>query len=490
MAKATDVVLVGGGMMSATLGVLLRELEPSWEITIIERLSDVALESTSPWNNAGTGHSALCELNYSPLGADGTVNPDRAVDIAEQFQISRQFWASLINEGKLIDNSFINSVPHMSLVMNADHCSYLQKRYDAFKPQKLFEKMEFSTDRNQIAEWAPLTMAGRNESQPVAANYSAEGTDVDFGNLTRQMIKYLTECGVRVEYNRHVENITREADGAWTLKTVHTQDNSLPLTFRSRFVFLGAGGGALTLLQKSKIPEGRGYGGFPVSGLFFRTQNESIAAQHNAKVYGQASVGAPPMSVPHLDTRHVDGKRYLMFGPYAGFKPNFLKQGSMMDLPMSIHRGNLMPMLRASWDNMPLTKYLLTELRKTKDERMVSLLEYYPQANPDDWELITAGQRVQVIKKDDKKGGVLQFGTELVTHADGSLAALLGASPGASTAVPLMIKLMHQCFPDRAASWESRLKELVPGYGVKLNDNPDLAEEILSHTAKVLDIYH
>lgn len=490
MAKATDVVLVGGGIMSATLGVLLKELEPSWEITLIERLDSVAQESSNPWNNAGTGHSALCELNYAPLGADGTVDPKRSLDIAEQFHISRQFWASLVAEGKLHDNSFINTVPHMSLVMNADHCSYLQKRFDAFKTQKLFEKMEFSTDRAQIAEWAPLTMNGRDENQPVAANYSAEGTDVDFGSLTQQMVRYLAANDVRLECNRHVEDISREADGAWAIKTCDTKDPMQKLTFRSRFVFLGAGGGALSLLQKSGIPEGKGYGGFPVSGLFLRNHNEETASQHHAKVYGQASVGAPPMSVPHLDTRHVDGKRYLMFGPYAGFKPNFLKQGSPMDLPMSIHRGNLYPILRAGWDNMPLTKYLLSELRKTKEERIASLLEYYPQANPDDWELITAGQRVQVIKKDSKKGGVLQFGTEIVTHADGSLAALLGASPGASVSVPLMLKLIAECFPERMASWEGRLKELVPGYGLALNDHPDLAEEIISHTAKVLGIHH
>ncbi|MCF7520984.1 malate:quinone oxidoreductase [Neisseria sp. ZJ106] len=490
MAEATDVVLVGGGIMSATLGILLKELEPSWEITIIERLNDVALESSQAFNNAGTGHSALCELNYAPLGADGTVDPTRALGIAEQFHISRQLWASLVEEGKLTDRSFINSVPHMSLVMNADHCAYMHKRFDAFKTQKLFEKMEFSTDRAKIAEWAPLTINGRQESQPVAATYSAEGTDVDFGSLTRQMVQYLTSKGVKLKLNRHVENISREADNAWVIKTVATDNGDNPLTFRSRFVFLGAGGGALSLLQKTGIPEGKGYGGFPVSGLFLRNNDEATAAQHNAKVYGQASVGAPPMSVPHLDTRHVDGKRFLMFGPYAGFKPNFLKQGSLMDLPRSIHLDNLMPILHAGWDNMPLTKYLIGELRKTKEERIASLLEYYPQANPDDWELITAGQRVQVIKKDAKKGGVLQFGTELVTHSDGSLAALLGASPGASTAVPLMLRLMHTCFPERAETWKTRLQELIPGYGIKLNDNTDLAEEIISHTAKVLGIHH
>ncbi|CNQ39751.1 malate:quinone oxidoreductase [Neisseria gonorrhoeae] len=488
MAEATDVVLVGGGIMSATLGVLLKELEPSWEITLIERLEDVALESSNAWNNAGTGHSALCELNYAPLGADGVINPARALNIAEQFHVSRQFWATLVAEGKLEDNSFINAVPHMSLVMNEDHCRYLQKRYDVFKTQKLFENMEFFTDRNKISDWAPLIMRGRDENQPVAANYSAEGTDVDFGRLTRQMVKYLQGKGVKTEFNRHVEDIKRESDGAWVLKTADTRNPDWQLTLRTRFLFLGAGGGALTLLQKSGIPEGKGYGGLPVSGLFFRNSNPETAEQHNAKVYGQASVGAPPMSVPHLDTRNVDGKRHLMFGPYAGFRSNFLKQGSFMDLPLSIHMDNLYPMLRAGWANMPLTKYLLGELRKTKEERFASLLEYYPEANPDDWELITAGQRVQIIKKDSEKGGVLQFGTEIVAHADGSLAALLGASPGASTAVPLMIRLMHQCFPERAPSWEGRLKELVPGYGIKLNENPERADEIIAYTAKVLDI--
>ena len=487
MAEATDVVLVGGGIMSATLGVLLKELEPSWEITLIERLEEVALESSNAWNNAGTGHSALCELNYAPLGANGIIDPTRALNIAEQFHVSRQFWATLVAEGKLEDNSFVNAVPHMSLVMNEVHCSYLQKRYDVFKTQKLFENMEFSTDRNKISDWAPLIMRGRDDSQPVAANFSAEGTDVDFGMLTRQMVGYLQKKGVKTEFGQHVESIKRQNDGTWEIKTSHMNKQE-GLVLRTRFLFLGAGGGALTLLQKSGIPEGKGYGGFPVSGLFFRNSNPETVAQHNAKVYGQASVGAPPMSVPHLDTRNVNGQRHLMFGADAGFRPNFHRHGALLDLPMSIHRDNIYPMMCAGWANLPLTKYLLGELRKTKEQRFASLKDYYPEANPDDWELITAGQRVQVIKKDAKKGGVLQFGTEIVAHADGSLAALLGASPGASTAVQLMIRLMHQCFPERAQSWKCRLKELVPGYGIKLNDNSGVADEIIAYTAKILGI--
>ena len=305
--------------------------------------------------------------------------------------------------------------------------------------------------------------------------------------LTRQMVGYLQKKGVKTEFGQHVESIKRQNDGTWEIKTSHMNKQE-GLVLRTRFLFLGAGGGALTLLQKSGIPEGKGYGGFPVSGLFFRNSNPETVAQHNAKVYGQASVGAPPMSVPHLDTRNVNGQRHLMFGPYAGFRPNFLKQGSLMDLPLSIHRDNIYPMMCAGWANLPLTKYLLGELRKTKEQRFASLKDYYPEANSDDWELITAGQRVQVIKKDAKKGGVLQFGTEIVAHADGSLAALLGASPGASTAVPLMIRLMHQCFPERAQSWKCRLKELVPGYGIKLNDNSGMADEIIAYTAKILGI--
>ena len=490
MAEATDVVLVGGGIMSATLGVLLKELEPSWEITLIERLEDVALESSNAWNNAGTGHSALCELNYAPLGADGTIDPTRALNIAEQFHISRQFWSSLVEEGKITDNSFIHTVPHMSLVMNTDHCDYLQKRYDAFKSQKLFERMEFSTDREKIGEWAPLTVKGRKGNEPMAATWSPEGTDVNFGSLTEQLVDYLQTKGVEVRYGYQVTNLNRESNGSWQVEAINRINKDEPLSINAKFVFLGAGGGALHLLQKSGIEEGKGYGGFPVSGLFLRNTHEATANQHNAKVYGQASVGAPPMSVPHLDTRYVDGKRALLFGPYAGFKTNFLKQGSVLDLPKSLRLHNLYPMTRAGLDNFSLVKYLLSELVKDKNARLETLHQYYPEADGGEWELIEAGQRVQIMKRDAKKGGILQFGTEVVSAADGSIAALLGASPGASTAAPIMLNLLAKCFPSKIAGWEPRLKELIPGYGVKLNDNPDLADEVMAHTAKVLGIHN
>lgn len=488
--ERTDVVLVGGGIMSATLGVFLKELEPTWNIILLERLDKAAQESTNPWNNAGTGHSALCELNYAPAGPDGTVSTVKALNINEQFQVSRQFWASLVEEKILPNTEFINPVPHMSLVFGEDHSKYLAARFDAFRKEKLFERMEFSTEREKIAEWAPLTVNGRKGNEPIAATWAPEGTDVDFGALTQHMIDYLQSKGVEVRYGYQVTNLNRESNGSWTVNAINRINKEEPLTINAKFVFLGAGGGALHLLQKSGIKEGKGYGGFPVSGLFLRNTHEATAQKHNAKVYGQASVGAPPMSVPHLDTRYVDGKRALMFGPYAGFKTNFLKQGSLLDLPLSLRLNNIYPMSRAGLDNLDLVKYLVSELLKNKEARLESLYQYYPEADGGEWELIEAGQRVQIMKKDAKKGGILQFGTEVVSSADGSIAALLGASPGASTAAPIMLNLLAKCFPSKIAGWESRIKELVPGYGVKLNDNPQLADELMGHTAKVLGIHN
>jgi malate dehydrogenase (quinone) len=256
----------------------------------------------------------------------------------------------------------------------------------------------------------------------------------------------------------------------------------------ARFVFVGAGGGALHLLQKAGIPEIAGFGGFPISGQFLRTSDPKLVAQHQAKVYGKAAVGAPPMSVPHLDTRVVDGQASLLFGPYAGFSPKFLKTGSWFDLPGSIRAGNLGPMLAVARDNFDLMKYLIGELLASRDKKFQALREFMPTARPEDWELITAGQRVQVMKKDAKKGGVLQFGTEVVAAEDGTIAGLLGASPGASTAVPIMVDLLKRCFPDRFDAWLPTLKELIPTVGTTLNDKPDEAHRVLASTAETLQL--
>ncbi|WP_285725203.1 malate:quinone oxidoreductase [Psychromicrobium xiongbiense] len=487
--KEADVVLIGGGIMSATLGAMIRQLQPDWSIVLIERLDGLGLESSGPWNNAGTGHSALCELNYAPAAKDGSVNPAKSISINEQFQLSRQFWSHMITAGHIAPaKNFINTVPHMSFVIGDDHANYLRTRFEALKPNPLFSSMEYTEDPDQIAEWAPLIMKGRTGSQRLAANRAAEGTDVDFGRLTQELVGFLSAHDGEVTFGTEVTDVTRGADKRWTLSLHHPASGERS-EITAPFVFVGAGGGALHLLQRSGIPEGKGYGGFPVSGKFFRCTNEDIIARHHAKVYGQASVGAPPMSVPHLDTRFVGGKKALMFGPYGGFSTNFLKAGSWLDLPGSIRPGNIVPMLGVGAHNLGLVKYLIGEITKSRAAKVSAMQEYFPEANGDDWELITAGQRVQVIKKDKKQGGILQFGTEVIASEDGSISALLGASPGASTAVPIMLELLQRCFPRKfKLEWQDQLKAMIPTLGIALNDHPDLAAETLARTAETLTL--
>ncbi|WP_426996168.1 malate:quinone oxidoreductase [Pseudarthrobacter sp. N5] len=486
--KHADVVLIGGGIMSATLGAFIKQLEPSWTISLFERLDEVGLESSGPWNNAGTGHAALCELNYSPAAKDGSVDPSKALLINEQFQLSRQFWSHLVTNSLIgSPKGFINTVPHMSFVIGQDNADFLKTRYEALKPNTLFRSMEHSEDQAQIAKWAPLIVKGRDPKQRVAATRAAEGTDVDFGALTRELTGYLDNNGAEINQGHNVSGIEKASDGGWDLSLKH-QASGEHGSIHAKFVFVGAGGGALHLLQASGIPESKGYGGFPVSGQFFRCTDEKLASSHSAKVYGQASVGAPPMSVPHLDTRYVDGKRSLLFGPYAGFSTNFLKNSTYLDLPLSIRPGNIIPMLAVAKDNMDLTAYLIKEVAKRHGAKVDALRDYYPEAKDGDWELITAGQRVQIIKKDPKKGGILQFGTEVIAARDGSIGALLGASPGASTAVPIMIELLQKSFPKNFKGWQSKLKDMMPGYGIKLNDNPELAAELEASTAKALQL--
>lgn len=474
--------------MSATLGSLLQQLQPDWTIRVYERLGDVAQESSNPWNNAGTGHAALCELNYMPEGKDGRVDPAKAISINEQFQISRQYWSYLVATGALpAPSTFINTTPHMTFVHGAKNIDYLRRRFDALKGQPLFEGMEFSDDPEKIHEWTPLLTRNRNKRQRIAATRIEAGTDVDFGSLTRSLFADLSRRGGEVHLNHQVTGLKRRKDGTWRVKVLNLVGRTRS-SVDARFVFVGAGGGALALLQHSGIPEIQGFGGFPISGQFLKTSDPKIVAAHKAKVYGKAAVGAPPMSVPHLDTRVVDGEASLLFGPYAGFTPKFLKSSTWFDLPFSIRWHNLWPMLAVAFHNFDLVRYLAGELVASRETKMKALREFMPTAKTKDWELITAGQRVQVMKKDDAKGGVLQFGTEIITGADGTIAGLLGASPGASTAAPIMLDVLARCFPQQFRAWEPRIRAMIPSFGTSLNANPDAARASLAATADTLGL--
>lgn len=486
--QQVDVLLVGGGIMSATLGTLIKQLQPDWSIKVVERLAEPAQESSNPWNNAGTGHAGLCELNYMPEAPDGSVEASKAVAINEQFQLSREFWSYLV-AGDLVNqpSSFIHTTPHMTFVWGEKNVEYLRKRYAVLKDEPLFAGIEYSEDPMVIGQWAPLLIENRLVGEPLAATRIESGTDVDYGALTSQMLDYLSRNGVDVVYETQVTKLRKQKDGSWRVGLRDRVGNT-PTTMNAKFVFVGAGGGALALLQNSGIHEARGYGGFPISGQFLKTSNPALVAQHQAKVYGKASVGAPPMSVPHLDTRVVNGETSLLFGPYAGFSPNFLKKGSYLDLPASIRWHNIIPMLAVGLTNFDLIKYLVGELVASHHKKFRSLLEYFPDANPADWELYQAGQRVQVMKADKKKGGVLQFGTEIVSAADGSIAGLLGASPGASVSVDIMLNVLARCFPESLPNWKAKIRKMIPSYEAPLSPDPVRARKSLAETAATLGL--
>ncbi|WP_454840141.1 malate dehydrogenase (quinone) [Pseudomonas hormoni] len=490
-AKKVDVLLIGGGIMSATLGVWLNELEPGTSMEMIERLDGVALESSNGWNNAGTGHSALAELNYTPEDDKGNVSIPKAVEINEAFQISRQFWAWQVQQGVLKNpRSFINSTPHMSFVWGDDNIKFLKKRYEALQASPLFAGMQYSEDPAVIKKWVPLMMEGRDPNQKIAATWSPIGTDVNFGEITRQFVAHLqTTPKFDLKLSSEVQDITKNEDGTWRVSYKNLKDGTKSET-DAKFVFIGAGGGALHLLQKSGIPEAKEYAGFPVGGSFLVTENPTIAEQHLAKAYGKASVGAPPMSVPHLDTRVLDGKRVILFGPFATFSTKFLKEGSYLDLLTTTTTHNVWPMTKVGIKEYPLVEYLAGQLMLSDEDRLNALKEYFPNAKAEDWRLWQAGQRVQIIKRDEAAGGVLKLGTEIVASADGSIAGLLGASPGASTAAPIMLTVLQKVFKDKVASpaWQEKLHQIVPSYGTQLNGSPEKVAEEWAYTAKVLQL--
>ena len=486
----TDVLLVGGGIMSATLGMLLSQLDPSLNITMIEQLPEVALESSAAMNNAGTGHAGYCELNYTPQAADGSISIQRALEINAAYEVSLQFWSHLVETHALpAPNAFINKTPHLSFVMHDKNVAFLKRRHALLKQHHLFAEMQFSEDLAQLKSWMPLMMAKRKPNEQLAATYVPHGSDVDFGALTRHMVIHLkAQPGFHLLNNTRVQKLKKIKD-SWHVALLD-KSNGHSRTINAKFVFLGAGGGALPLLQKAKIPESAGYGGFPVSGQWLICNNPEVVKQHSVKVYGKAAVGAPPMSVPHLDARMINGKPALLFGPFAGFTTRFLKQGSLLDFVKSVKPNNIKAMLSVGRHNTDLTKYLLSEVFQTQKQRLKALHDFLPQAQGKDWHLANAGQRVQIIKKCDKNWGKLEFGTELVTSNDGSLATLLGASPGASVSVQAMIHVLERCFEGRMkdAAWQNKMQQLVPSYGESLIDNADLLHQVRDRTLKTLKL--
>ncbi|AIL44961.1 malate dehydrogenase (quinone) [Elizabethkingia anophelis] len=484
-----DVVLIGGGIMSATLGTMLHEFDPNLKIALFERLKDVARESSSAWNNAGTGHSAFCELNYTTEKKDGSVDISKAEKIAEQFEISKQFWAYLISKG-YIDSprEFINSCPHMSLVFGEKDIEFLKKRHATMIKSHLFEGMEFSEDHDKLKEWVPLIMRSRNASEKLAATRATMGTDVDFGALTKKLVKHLEESSNVEVFRYHEIKDIDDNNGKWRMK-IKDRLNNHPVEVEADFVFIGAGGYALPLLDSSGIEESKGYGGFPVSGQWLVTKDPELIAMHHAKVYTQATVDAPPMSVPHLDLRIIDGEKALLFGPFAGFSTKFLKNGSYLDLPESVNFKNIRSLFGAWWHNLSLTRYLIRQVTMNKDQRIAHLRDFIKDANADKWELMVAGQRVQIIKKDEAEGGKLEFGTEVVTNKKGTIASLLGASPGASTAAFAMINILEKCFGDKLQKeWRDKLLEMVPTYGRKLKDSAELTDRVRNYTKEKLEL--
>jgi malate dehydrogenase (quinone) len=482
-----DVVLVGGGIMSATLGMLLRRLQPDWSILVLERLDGFGLESSSAWNNAGTGHAGLCEFNYTPRAHDGTVDVAGAIAINEQFALSLQFWTHLAEGGALGDPAdFIHPVPHYSFARGNEGVEHLRSRYEALHGHPLFDGMELTQDRSVMAEWLPLMFGDRTDDEPMAVCRTRGGTDVDYGTLTRRLFAAMAGGNIEMKLAHEVRAL--ECTGqSWQLRVRNVHEGR-ECTVDARFVFLGAGGGTLPLLQSADEEATQDYAGFPISGQFLRTANRDLVDRHRAKVYSHAEPGSPPMSVPHLDTRVVDGRTYLMFGPFAAFSPRFLKQGKVSDLARTVNRHNVRTLSDAARSNFDLLRYLVGQIAQTRRGRLRALRRFVPEARSADWELITAGQRVQVVKQVGGRGTIANHGTETVISSRGGLAALLGASPGASASVSIALDVLERSFPEHLPAWQSSLRTMLPGYGAALADRHDLRADLMQRSAVALGL--
>lgn len=426
-----------------------------------------------------TGHSGYCELNYMPDPDNGA----KPASIASQFHLTRQWWAHLAREGRIEPAKFIHSSPHMDVVFGDRDVDYLRRRHQTLSRDPLFAEMQYSEDPAQIAQWAPLAVQGRATGERIAATRHVRGTDVDFGELTRQLTNIITEHGGEALTGREVGTLSRASDG-WVI-TGHDHAGA-GFTLRTKRVFVGAGGFALRLLQHAKLPEVRGYAVLPVGAAFYRTDNPQVTSQHDGKMYGQAEIGAPPMSVPHLDKRYVDGKEYLLFGPYATFSTKLLKHGKLSDFFTTLRWHNLHVIAAAGLQNLSLVRYLIGQLAASPEKKFAQLRRFFPKADLADWELLEAGQRAQLVKPDRRRIGVLQQGTELVISADTTVSGLLGASPGASTAVPIMLDLLQRGFPEQWDAWRSVLADAIPGMTTTTWDAATVAES----TARTADALH
>lgn len=486
-----DAVLIGGGIMSATLGTYLNELEPDWQIRMYERLDAVGQESSYAFHNAGTGHAGFMEMNYTPQAEDGSIDIKRAENIASQFEVAKQFWAYQVKAGRLGEpKSFINPVPHIGFVWDSE-VDFLKKRHEAMIKSPLFEDMIYTEDKATIESWAPLVMQGRSDAQKVAATRMDNGSDVNYGAITTQLVDGLKKSkNFALETSSEVTGISRNTDGTWTVSVKNLKTGQMTHT-KTKFVFVGAGGAAIKLLQYTGLPESKYYAGFPVGGLFLMTDNPAITEAHTAKVYGKAELGAPPMSVPHIDTRYVDGKKYVLFGPFATYSNKFLKNGSQLDLIKSATGDNALPMMAIGLENTDLVKYLISQVMLSDTERLAELQKYYPNAKLEDWKASQGGQRVQIIKKLPNEPAKLQFGTEIFTSSDGTVTALLGASPGASTSPHILLNLLEKSFPEQVeGKWKAKIQEIIPSYGQDLSKDAVLLDRVRTDTSRTLGLVH
>lgn len=488
--NSKDIILIGAGIMSATLGSFLKNVEPDWNIKMFERLEKPATESSNEKNNAGTGHAALCELNYTVEQKDGSINIEKAKEINEQFEISKQFWSYLVNN-KEIQNpkEFIRPLPHISFVMGEGNVNFLKRRYEALVPLPMFEGMKYSEDIDELKRWVPLMMDKRTSDEPVAASKINSGTDVNFGELTRKMVKNISEHqNAEVFYRYEVVNFKQLKNRKWEVEIRNLNNNQLEYHIAD-YIFIGAGGHAIPLLQKTKIPESKHLGGFPISGAFLVCNNPEVVSRHNAKVYGKEPYGTPPMTVPHLDRRYIQNKESLLFGPFAAIGPKFLKYGSNLDLFKSINANNILTMMSAGMKNVPLVKYSIQQVLMRKEDRMEELRKFVPDARDEDWDLHVAGKRVQVIKDTKEHGkGFIQFGTEVVHSKDHSVIALLGESPGASVSVSVALEVFKTSFPEYKNAWDSKIVEMIPSYGQSLIEDSELLKKIRKSTAIELEL--